>query len=463
MLLTCHARAYRVGVPPGARTGCRWTYRASETAILNEGIMSQLEQPTAGIGSQVPVNTLRKQFPALHRPPSFIFFDNAAGAQVPQVVLDAVNRHLLDCNVQRGGRYGKSMDVDAGIARARESVALLLNANDPSEVAFGMNATSFVRVVSLAIGQKLGDRNEIIVTDMDHEANVATWLALERDGAKFVWWKMREDGNLHADDLKALLSSRTRLVACTVTSNALGSIVDVAAAAKLAHAAGAELFLDCVHYGPHGLIDVRAWDCDYLVCSGYKIFSPHMGFMWGKREKLEKLATFREDFIPDEPPGKIEAGTFIYENVAGMDAAVGYLESLGQQVSGDEAVHGRRGAIVAAMNAIRAYEQTLSLEMLRLFHKCGAVVYGVKDSARIDERVPTFCFNLPGADPARVTEKFAEAGIGIRDGHMYAPRLMRRLNLPVETGAVRASLVHYNTFDEVHRFGEVLRSVSKSA
>ena len=193
-----------------------------------------------------------------------------------------------------------------------------------------MNATSFIRLVSLAIGQTLGQRNEIVVTDMDHEANVATWLALERNGAKFSWWKMRDDGNLHVDDLVPLVSSKTRLVACTLTSNAIGSIVDVAAAAKVAHAAGAEIFLDSVHYGPHGLIDVQAFDCDYLVCSGYKLFSPHMGFLWGRRELLEKLPTFREDFIPDEPPGKIEAGTFIYENVAGMQAAVRYLETLGQ-------------------------------------------------------------------------------------------------------------------------------------
>ena len=169
---------------------------------------------------------------------------------------------------------------------------------------------------------------------MDHEANVATWRALERNGARVVWWKVRDDGNLHVDDLVPLVSSTTRLVACTLTSNAIGSIVDVAAAAKVAHAAGAEIFLDAVHYGPHGLIDVQAFDCDYLVCSGYKIFAPHMGFLWGRRELLQKLPTFREDFIPDEPPGKIEAGTFVYENVAGMDAAVRYLETLGRSMSG---------------------------------------------------------------------------------------------------------------------------------
>src|SRR6201998_4905052 len=163
---------------------------------------------------QFPVRSIRSSFPPLSGDKEFVFFDNAAGAQVPQIVLDAVNHHLLVNNVQRGGRYSKSQEVDAVIARARESVALLLNARHPSEVAFGMNATSFIRLVSLAIGQTLGDRDEIIVTDMDHEANIATWLAIPN--AKIVWWKMREDGNLHVEDLQKILSSRTRLVACTV-------------------------------------------------------------------------------------------------------------------------------------------------------------------------------------------------------------------------------------------------------
>ena len=190
-------------------------------------------------------------------------------------------RHLLHCNVQRGGRYAKSMEVDATIARARESVADLINARDPNEIAFGMNATSFLRLLSLAIGRTLEARNEIVVTELDHEANVATWLQLEREGARIVWWKMREDNNLHVEDLAPLLTAKTRLVACTVASNALGSIVDVAAVASLAHDAGAEVVLDCVHYSPHALIDVQAFDCDYLVCSGYKVFAPHMGFHVG--------------------------------------------------------------------------------------------------------------------------------------------------------------------------------------
>ncbi|MGC1485789.1 MAG: cysteine desulfurase-like protein [Candidatus Acidiferrum sp.] len=406
-----------------------------------------------------PVETIRSLFPALHRPPPFTFFDNAAGAQVPQIVLDAVNHHLLECNVQRGGRYAKSREVDAMIARARQSVADFLNARDPSEIAFGMNGTSFIRLVSLAIGQTLGQRNEIIVTDMDHEANVATWLALEKEGAKFLWWKMGEDGNLHADDLKPLVTSKTRLIACAAASNSLGSVVDVAAAAKIAHAAGAEIFLDCVHYGPHGQMDVQALDCDYLVCSGYKIFGPHMGFLWGRRELLQRLSTFREDFIPDEPPGKIEAGTFIYENVAGMDAAISYLESLGKQTQteGDDGKKdSRRANLARTMTNIRAYEESLSLEMLQVLRECGATVYGLSGKDRVHERVPTFCFNLPNVAPAKVTEAMASAGIGIRDGHMYAPRLMKRLGVRMESGVVRASLVHYNTVNEIHRFGNIL-------
>lgn len=404
-----------------------------------------------------PIKPVRASFPALNRGDDFVFFDNAAGAQVPRVVLDAVNQHLLVNNVQRGGRYPKSQEVDAVIARARESVATLLNARHSSEVAFGMNATSFIRLISLAIGQTLGDRNEIIVTDMDHEANIATWLALPN--AKFIWWKMRDDGNLHVEDLEKIVSPRTRLVACTAASNALGSVVDVAGAARVAHQFGAEIFLDCVHYVPHGVIDVQAVDCDYLVCSGYKMFTPHMGFLWGRRELLQSLPTFREDFIPDEPPGKIEAGTFIYENVAGMDAAVKYLEWLGQGIKATAnatSANSRRDSLLYAMVAVQAYEKALSREIIQVLSEVGATIYGIRDLTRLGERVPTFTFNLPDVRPARVTEALAEAGIGVRDGHMYAPRLMKRLGVDIESGVVRLSLVHYNTLEEVQRFHEVL-------
>jgi selenocysteine lyase/cysteine desulfurase len=187
-----------------------------------------------------------------------------------------------------------------------------------------------------------------------------------------------------------------------------------------------------------------------------------MGFLWGRMGLLQELPTFREDFIPDQPPGKIEAGTFIYENVAGMDAAVRYLEELGNSLNAGDKLSSRRAALQKALNAIQAYEQGLSLKMLDELKGCGATVYGVTDTSQFEMRVPTLCFNLPNNSPAKVTEEFARRGIGVRDGHMYAPRLMKRLGLAPESGAVRASLVHYNTHDEVRQFGEVLAEVIRS-
>jgi cysteine desulfurase family protein (TIGR01976 family) len=412
--------------------------------------------------SYFPIDSIRRLFPALNSTDRFIFFDNGAGAQIPQSVLDAVCHHLVSRNVQRGGRYRHSQEVDASIQQARQSVATLLNAREASEVAFGMNATSFIRIVSLAISEILGARKEIIVSDLDHEANIATWLALQSKGVEIRWWKMREDGTLHEKDLEPLLNSRTRLVACAVASNALGSIVNVKEVARMAHAAGAEVFLDAVHYAPHGVIDVQDWDCDYLVCSGYKIFAPHMGFLWGKRELLEALPTFREDFIPDEIPGKIEVGTFVYENVAGMNAAVAYLEELGRNLVADSLSASSRERLVAAMEAIRVYEATLSAEILRSLAKLQDVtVYGIREPSQLTQRVPTICFNVNGVPPARVATSCAENGIGVRDGNMYSPRLLRRMGIPSKSGAVRASLVHYNTVEEIAKFIDVLRRIPR--
>lgn len=402
---------------------------------------------------------VRHLFPALNRKGSPVFFDNAAGAQIPQQVLDAVNEHLVMRNVQRGGPYRESQEVDSIIARARRSVATFLNAADPDEIAFGMNATSFIRLVSLALAETFGDRREIIVTDLDHEANVATWLALEREGAIIRWWKVREDGRLHLNDLEQLLSSRTRVVACTVASNAIGTIVDVAGVAKLAHAAGAEVFLDAVHFGPHGLCDVQAWGCDYLVCSGYKIFAPHMGFLWGRKSALEKLPTFREEFIPDTPPLKIEVGTFVYENVAGMHAAIEYLCGFAG------ANHGiSRQNLVSAMTLIRDYEETLSRALLDGIKRIPeATVYGLQDSQSVTGRVPTLLFNLNRISPAKVATKLAQKGIAARNGHMYSPRLMQRLGLSPESGAIRVSLVHYNSIEEIGQFLTALEEIAKES
>ena len=230
--------------------------------------------------------------------------------------------------------------------------------------------------------------------------------------------------------------------------------------------------MDAVHYGPHGPIDVQAFGCDYLVCSGYKIFSPHMGFLWGRLEALNALPTFREEFVPYTAPAKLEIGTYIYENVAGMDAAVRYLEDLGRRINPDAGVPGpgrfcpgwggdasRRAALEAATEAIRCYEAQLSCAMLDALANAKTTVYGIRAKDQISHRTPTLCFNLGSIPPATVTEALAKQNIGVRDGHMYSPRLMKRLGLAPESGAVRASLVHYNTLEEVHRFGTALAAL----
>jgi cysteine desulfurase family protein (TIGR01976 family) len=408
-----------------------------------------------------PVDELRREFPALEKAGDFVFFDNAAGAQIPASVLAAVTDHLVSRNVQRGGPYRRSQDVDAMIARAREAVAAFVNARSASEIAFGLNATSFIRSISLAVGQTLETRPEIVVSDLDHEANIATWVALERFGARIVWWRVRDDGRLHVEDLDRLVSARTRLVACTMASNATGTCVNVTAAARVAHAAGAEIFLDAVHFGPHGTIDVQTIDCDYLVCSGYKIFAPHMGFAWCRADAINRLPTFREDFIPDVTPDKLEAGTYVYENVAGMEAVVQYLDRLGQR-AGAPATASRPARIRAAMDAIAAYERTLSAALLEALSSIdGVSVYGITDHRRLDDRVPTVSFSVRGIDSSSIATELASQGIGARSGHMYAPRLLQRLNL-MPGGAVRVSLVHYNTSAEVARFRESLARIVAS-
>src|SRR3954469_25424197 len=408
-----------------------------------------------------PVDELRRQFPAIERAGQFVFFDNAAGAQIPDRVLALVTDHLLARNGQRGGPYRHSREVDAMIARARESVAAFVNARGADEIAFGLNATSFIRAISPAAGQTLDRRPEIVVSDLDHEANVATWLALQGAGARIVWGPARAGAGgarFHAEDLDPLLNERTRIVACTLASNAIGSVVEIAEVSRRAHAAGAEVFVDAVQFAPHRSIDVQALGCDYLVCSGYKVFAPHMGFAWCRRESINRLPTFREDFIPDVTPDKLEAGTYVYENVAGMDAAIGYLDDLGRRLLNGSGAS-RVDAIRAAMTGIADYERTLSGKLLDTASTVpGVTVHGITARDRLTDRIPTLCFSVAGRSPSAIAAGLAARDVGVRSGHMYSPRLMARLGLP-PAGAVRASLVHYNTVAEIDRFGDALREV----
>lgn len=403
---------------------------------------------------------VRERFPALRRAGErTIFFDNAAGAQVPDEVHDAIRRHLLERNVQRGGHYPLSREVDEQIAETRRLLAAFVNAGRPEEIVFGLNATTLIRAVAEMVRAQVRPGDRIVVTEFDHEANIGPWLRLESSGASPVFWSIRRpDARLHLEDLGALLKQgqggRVLMVALPLASNATGGILDVGAAARLAREAGAMVFVDAVHYAPHGPIDAQALGADFLVFSGYKIFGPHIGFLWGRSSSLRSLRPPREFFIPPEAPNAFEAGTQNYEGIAGMAGAVRYLASLAGKEAGDERDHLRR-----AMGRIREYEKGLSSALLsELARVPGLEILGEGDPGRAEERVPTVAFRIANREPRQIVELLAARGIHAREGHMYTPRLLAASGIDA-LGVTRVSLCHYNTRDEIERFAGELRSL----
>ncbi|HTL99758.1 MAG TPA: cysteine desulfurase-like protein [Candidatus Omnitrophota bacterium] len=393
--------------------------------------------------SDFPVDALRARFPALREAGDReIFFDNAAGAQVPDDVIDAVREHLVRRGVNRGGLFARSIEVDRQIAAARQAVATFLNARSPEEIVFGLNSTSLIRTVAEAARPLFSAGDRVIVTQLDHEANVGPWLRLERDGVLPLVWKVRgPEARLDLDDLRDLLreaDGRARLVAMPLASNAIGRIVDVAAAARVANEAGALAFVDAVHFAPHGPIDVQALGADFLAFSGYKIFGPHVGFLWGRAESYRRLTPVRDFFIPGEAPYGFEGGTQSFEAMAGMTAALRYVMEIGA---------GR----------IRAYETELASALLEELRRVpGLSILGDADPARVEARVPTVAFTIERSTPRAIVERLAERGIHAREGHMYAPRLLEAAG---RDAVARVSLCHYNTRAEISRLGEALRSL----
>jgi cysteine desulfurase family protein (TIGR01976 family) len=413
----------------------------------------------------------RRRFPALREPAAPIFFDNAAGAQVPDEVVAAVREHLEKRNVQRGGRYDRSRAVDTTIAAARRRLAAFLNAESPEEIVFGANSTSVMRSVAGAIRPTLKRGDRVVVTELDHEANIGPWLRLERSGVETRWWKTRGGAaaRLEIEDLQAILrEGRVRLVALPLASNASGRIVDVAGAARLAREHGARTFVDAVHYAPHGPIDVRALGADSLAFSGYKIFGPHIGFLWGRREVMNALEPAREFFIPTAAPYAYEAGTQNFEGIAGMSAAIHYLATAEAEKPSAPNVESCDDAAAASlapslnrtMTRIRAYEMGLAVRLLEAFAAVpGVFILGDADPARVAERVPTVSFAIAGKAPTAIVDRLAAEGIQSREGHMYAPRLLRAAGFDPEAGVARVSLCHYNTDEEIARFTQALRAV----
>lgn len=401
------------------------------------------------------------QFPALGR--GTIFLDNPGGTQVTQSVIDAMRDYLILSNANHGGAFLKSRMTDAVVTEARLAFADFLGASSPSEIVFGPNMTTLTFSMARALGRMLEPGDEILVTYLDHDANIAPWRTLEEKGIVLRWVDIHpDDCTLDMASFERELSERTRLVAVTLASNAVGSVPDVRAITEMAHSVGAMVFVDAVHYAPHFTIDVRELDCDFLVCSVYKFYGPHLGVLYGKYELLEQLAAYKVRPSRNIPPEKFETGALSFEGVAGARAAVDYLAALGEKYgTGDKKVAGgngnRRENIKRGLEVVQVYERDLARYLIS---GLGALpnmrVYGVTDFSSVQERAPTVAFNITNHAPRQVTEYLAKANINAWDGNYYALALMERLALQETGGAVRVGLAHYNTVEELDFLLEVL-------
>jgi cysteine desulfurase family protein (TIGR01976 family) len=405
---------------------------------------------------------VREQFPSLKlqvngHPAAFL--DGPAGTQVPKQVIDAIQKYLSNSNANTCGAFATSRDTDATIASARGAMADFFHC-DKEEVVFGQNMTTITFALSRAIGRELKPGDEIVVTALDHDANVAPWRALEEKGVVIRQADIREaDCTLDLDDLKRKITSKTKLVAVGYASNAVGAINPVAEITKIAHATGALMFIDAVHYAPHGAIDVRALDCDFLACSPYKFFGPHMGTLYGKREHLLRFQPYKVRPAPDSLPDRWETGTQLHELIAGIAAAVEYIAELGRRC--DPGVNDRRAALLAAYRATRQHEMALLSHLIPgLLAIPGLQFFGITDPKRFHERCSTVSVRLANHKAAEVAAFLGERGIFTWDGNYYALNLTERLGVEQTGGLLRIGLVHYNTAEEVDWLLSALREIA---
>lgn len=408
------------------------------------------------------VTWVRAQFPSLQLQVNgypAAFLDGPAGTQVPKQVMDAVQSYFLSSNANTCGAFATSRSNDAIIASSRAAMADFFNC-DKDEIIFGQNMTTITFALSRAIARELNSGDEIVVTTLDHDANVAPWRALEEKGVVIRQVDIREsDCTLDLEDLKKKITAKTKLVAVGYASNAVGTINPVAEITKLAHAAGALMFIDAVHYAPHGPIDVRALDCDFLVCSPYKFFGPHMGTLYGKREHLLRFRPYKVRPAPDSLPDRWETGTQVQELIAGIGAAVDYLAELGRRC--DPGAKDRRSALLAAYRATRQHEMALLSRLVQgLLAIPGLRFFGISDPKQFHQRCSTVSLRLANHTPAEVAAFLGERGIFTWDGNYYALNLTERLGVEAIGGLLRIGLVHYNTAEEVDRLLAALREFS---
>jgi cysteine desulfurase family protein (TIGR01976 family) len=403
---------------------------------------------------------IRAQFPALAQEVNghpAVFFDGPGGTQVPQRVIDAVADYLIHHNANTHGAFATSRRTDETIDAARAAMADFLGCA-ADEVIFGPNMTTLTFAISRAFGRDIRPGDEIVLTRLDHDANVAPWKALEEQGAIIRMVDIdTEECTLDMADMARAIGPRTKLVAVGYASNAVGTINDVATITRMAHAVGALVYIDAVHYAPHGPIDVRALDCDFLACSPYKFFAPHMGVLYGKREHLARLRPYKVRPASDDVPDRWETGTKNHEGLAGVTAAIEYLAELGQRITPATT---RRAALVHAMEAIKAYERGLSEQLIAgLLAIPGLTFYGISDPARFDMRTPTVAVRLAGRTPRELADALGRRGIFCWDGNYYAINLTERLGVESDGGMLRIGLVHYNTAEEIELLLEALNEL----
>ncbi len=414
------------------------------------------------------LNRIRSHFPALamqvHGQPA-VFLDNPGGTQVPQSVIDAMSRYLAWSNANHGGAFATSQRSDAILDDAHAAMADMVNASSPNEIIFGPNMTTLTFSISRALGRQIGPGDEIVLTRMDHDANITPWVMMAMDrGATVRWVDFDvEDYTLDMAGLRDVLSERTKIVAVGYASNALGTVHDVATITKWAHEVGALVYIDAVQYAPHGPIDVQALGCDFLAMSGYKFFGTHIGAVYGRHDLLESLPAYKVRPATNEPPGKFETGTQNHEGIAGTLAAVNHLAAIGRQYGAEfedrfPGFSGRRLHLKTGMTVLRAYDHTLSAAILdELETLPGARIYGITDRSRLSERVPTVSFTWPDRHPRAIATYLGQQGIFVWDGNYYALSVTERLGLEDKGGMVRIGAVYYNTVDEIRRLGDALR------
>ncbi|MSU80631.1 MAG: cysteine desulfurase-like protein [Gemmataceae bacterium] len=392
-------------------------------------------------------NQTRSQFPALTNHAGAIFFDGPAGTQVPQRVIDAIVHYLAHTNANHGGVFATSVESDRVTDAAHQAMADFLNAPSPGEILFGNNMTSLAFHLSRSVAKVLKPGDEVMVTRLDHDANVSPWVLAARDAGATVRWISvnKDDCTLDLASFRRQISDKTKWVAVGLASNGVGTINDVATITREAKQAGATVFLDAVHYAPHGPIDVQSLGCDFLACSAYKFFGPHVGILWGRRELLETLPCYKVRPSSMELPGKWMTGTQNHECLAGVVAAVDYLADLAPPNAN------RRARIVHAMSAIRDYEKTLSERLLNgLAARPRFRVLGIRDVKRVAERAPTISITAKDVTPQKFAEHLASRQIFAWAGNSYALEVSEQLGLE-PNGFLRLGMVHYNTPAEIDR------------